>query len=188
MEKQPPHSDTTWSQEGQGAMNIPYFDMTCEECCVHFLALCKEEEILSSALSFASAAVQGSLTPIEAIRGYFDGYHTAGHPPEPQNVSETRRMSQLYGDDEENTLLKVSVETVFRNGVRMEPHPFDLFQGNDLGAFCGHGIENGDFCSLAASDLIHSFRCPVCRQRGWIWTDDGQPHCGYCNVGGASCE
>lgn len=168
-------------------MKSPYFDLTCKPCCAHFTQICIEEDIVAAAMVFATAAVDCRLSPLQAIKGYFDGYHAAGHPADPQRISEPERVRQLFGDDEGTPRLSVGIETVVRGGVRMVPHPFDHFQDNDLGSFCGHGMESGDFCSLSASDLIHSFRCPDCRQRGWIWTDTGEPHCGYCHAGGAPC-
>jgi hypothetical protein len=141
-----------------------YLDLTCRVCCIHFAEIAKEEEVLTAAITYAVRATLDEMTPVEAIKAYFVGYHAAGHPPEPQRISEPDRLRHLYGD------------------VRTVPHPFEFFQSDDEGSYCGHGMQHGDFCALSASDVIHSFRCERCRQRGWVWSSDGEPYCGYCDV------
>lgn len=156
---------------------------TCRHCHAHFNTLYLNSNVLVAAMAFALIAPRCELSPWDAIEGYFDSFHEAGHPadaPVP-GVNPVNLLQVLYEDMQEDARLTVNVSEAVRNGKRMESHPFEMFADDDVDSYCGHGMQDGDFCGHTPANFIHSYLCSGCGQRGWAWAN-GVPHCGFCKA------
>lgn len=128
-----------------------FFDLNCDECRTHFIDLNTRHGWVAAATAFAVAGTCFHMSPWEATRVYFKGYHNRGHvEADPSNVSpETARIAALFDE----TPTAEDVEAADRS--RVQPHAFERFMTSDI---CQHGAMGGAgaFCGLGETDPIHT--------------------------------